>query len=91
MFSDDSLSIEEEERLIEKVAQKIIEYGLETPATLYLESWKPAIYFGGQLIRFFFVRSFLPYKEKEADKLIAVFEKRSNVEKLLLRIKELKK
>lgn len=85
------ISEEEEEELIEKVAEKIHEYEMETPAILYLESFKPLAYIGGQMGRLF-VSPYLPALSKElgikGEKILRVFEKRENVEKLIELLEE---
>lgn len=91
MYWNMDLTEEEEEELIEKVAEKIREYRMETPAILYLESFKPLTYIGGQMGRLF-ISPYLPALSEElemqGEKILRVFEKRENVEKLIELLEE---
>ena len=93
MYFDEPLSEEEEEKIIEEVANFIHAKGLETAAILFLESSKPLAYIGGGMSRLF-VAPFLPIFGDDGDlfgnKMINLLEKRKNIEKLITRIEELK-
>lgn len=90
-MSHKGLLPKEEEELIEKTAQAIINSGMEAAAIIFFESIKPLSILGGQFARLFAY----PYLSIFGDtgamghKLIEVFEKRENIEKLLERINEL--
>ena len=86
MFSFDELTEEEEEEIITKVAEKIRQYKMEGPAILFLETSKPISYIGIQLGRAFFSPLLMILKDDlniSAEKILLVFEKRDNIEKLL--------
>ena len=90
--ADMELTDEEVDDVIEQAAQKIHLYKMETVAILTLESIKPLVYIGGELSRFA-ISPFLPalgpaYNEL-GEKLLYVFEDRSNIEKLIVRLEEL--
>jgi hypothetical protein len=92
MFWDQAITEEEEEDIIEKTAEKIHEYGMETPAILFLESSKPLVYIGGEMGRFFimpFIPAFSEEWGRKGDKLLRVFEKRDNIEKLIVILEEM--
>ena len=94
MYYDIELTPQEEDELIEMVAKKIHEYGMETAAILLLESSKPLVWIGGEMGRFF-ITPFVPIVSDEwgvkSEKFFLTFEKRSNIEKLLTRLEQLTK
>lgn len=75
-----------EEEIIEKVAQAIVKYDMELPALLFFMSLMPISFFGGQ-IALMFLGPYLPGLEYE---YFQVFEKRTNVDRAINRIRELK-
>jgi len=86
------LTEEEADEIIEKAAERIHQYKMETVAILTLESIKPMVYIGGELSRFA-IAPFLPalgpaYNEL-GEKLLYVFEDRKNIEKLIVRLEEM--
>jgi ABC-type Zn2+ transport system substrate-binding protein/surface adhesin len=92
LYYDVEITPETEEEYIEKVAQKIHEYEMETAAILLLESSKPLVWVGGEMGRFF-ITPFVPIVSDKwgvtSEKFFLVFEKRENIEKLLKRLEEL--
>jgi len=64
LYSDIEITPKDEEEFIEKVAQKIHEYELETAAILLLESSKPLVWIGGEMGRFF-ISPFAPIIREE--------------------------
>lgn len=82
---------EEEDQIIEYVANKISNYGLEVVGIMMLETIKPISYFGGQM-GYFFTSPFLPlFGENiqiKGDKFFGVFEKHENVDKLIKLIEQ---
>jgi hypothetical protein len=82
---------EEEEKIIEKVAQFVVERGLKLPAGILLTGVLPYSYIGGQLGRFFLS----PYLYalgnfgESGSRILATFEKRENIKKLQERIEQL--
>lgn len=92
MYWDLQMTPEEEEEFIRKIAQKIHDYGLEAPAILMLETFKPLNYIGAQMSRFM-VQPFLPALGDSVgvagEKMIRIFEKRENLEKIMNLVEEL--
>ena len=92
MYYDVEVTPKDEEEFIEKVAQKIHEYEMETAAILLLESSKPLVWIGGEMGRFF-ISPFVPVISDKwgitSEKFFLIFEKRENIEKLLKRLEEL--
>lgn len=83
---------EEAEEMIDKIARKIVEAGMETPAILTLETSKPMSWIGSQIGRVMIAPWFgvLGWDAMhKADAYMAIFEDRKNVEKLISRIEEL--
>jgi ABC-type Zn2+ transport system substrate-binding protein/surface adhesin len=92
LYYDVEITTEIEAEYVEKVAQKIHEYEMETAAILLLESSKPLVWVGGEMGRFF-ITPFVPIISDKwgvtSEKFFLVFEKRENIEKLLKRIEQL--
>lgn len=92
MYWDYEITPEEEEEMIRKIAEKIHQYGMEVATILMVESLKPLTWIGSQMGRFF-INPFLPAFGDEigmtGEKFFQVFEKRENVEKLIVALEEL--
>ncbi|MEO0094610.1 MAG: hypothetical protein ABIL46_01000 [candidate division WOR-3 bacterium] len=75
--------------LINKIAQKIVDYRLTTVAIVFLESSKPLTFLGNQLMIFMqpFYRAFFSYQEYE--EITAMLEDRNNIERLICAIEKL--
>ena len=91
MFRVDKVTTEDEEDMIQKAADKIHEYGMDLAAVLFLQSFKPLAYVGGQLGRFM-VFPFLYVLggniTQGAEKFFMIFENRDNLEKLIKLVEE---
>jgi hypothetical protein len=86
LFRVDKVTLEDEEEMIRKAADKIQEYGMDAAAVLFLQSYKPLTYVGGQMGRFMIFPFFYMLGgniTQEAEKFFMVFENRDNVEKLI--------
>ena len=94
MFWDMEVTPEDEEEMIRKAAETIHKYGMEVAAILMLESVKPLAYIGGQMGRFF-ISPFLPALGenigRSGEKLFMIFERRENVEKLIMLLEKMAK
>lgn len=88
MFWRKDFSEEEKNKLIEKIAKKIVEKRLEVPAIFFLESIKPVAFVGTQISYVIFA-PFLYLLGPESFNYLSVFEKREDIEKLLIKIEEL--
>lgn len=86
MYWDIDVTPEDADELIQKAAEKIIEYSMETLAILTLESIKPWSFVGGELSRAA-LAPFLPALGEASgifsEKMLRVFEERENIEKLI--------
>jgi hypothetical protein len=80
---------EEDRKLIDAAASRLVRMGLAVPAIFFLESTKPLSYVGSQALVFLepFVKSVLTVASY--DRFVALLEDRSNVEALLRRIEDL--
>jgi len=85
------LSSEKKEEIIEKITLKVKQYGLKTPAILFLRSFKPASVYGAQLAPSMLGPFFMLFEmfDIEAYNYNAIFMSRENVDKLLKRIEEI--
>jgi hypothetical protein len=83
------LSPEEEEAVIERSAQAVVKYSLETPAILLLKSLHPMAHFGTQMLRLVLAPLFI-FLGRLGDELLLVYEKGVNVQRLVARIEELR-
>lgn len=91
-FDETELTEEEVDEIIEKAAEKIRKYGMETFAILTLESVKPLVYIGGEMSRLMispFLPALGPNANELGENLINVFEERKNVEKLITILEEM--
>jgi hypothetical protein len=79
---------EEQQRLIEKIAEEVVLRGLSAPAIFLLESAKPFTFLGNQALVFLspIVKSFLNLRSY--DVLTEMLEDRANIERLLREIEK---
>ncbi len=94
LYSDVAVTPEEEDELINMVAQKIQETGLDTFATIMIESLKPLTFVGANMGRVFISPLLFVFGDKTGvigEKLFQVLENQDNVENLLLAIEKLSK
>jgi hypothetical protein len=89
---DFNITPEEEEELIEKIAEYVHKHRLNDLAGIVLETATPLSFIGTQMGRFF-LSPFLPglgaNLEASSEKILHVFERRANVERLIRRIDQL--
>lgn len=86
MLGDIDVKSEEEEEMINKLAEKIHDYGMESVAIFALETSKPIVYIGGELGRFFtfpFTSIISEGFAEKTERIFLTFEKRKNIEKLI--------
>jgi hypothetical protein len=81
---------EEIEEIIEKTAERIVQYDLEDPAILFFESIKPVALIGGRIGGAAFAW-LIPFIGHTVDDYFVVFSEPANVEKLLRLIEEKRK
>ena len=79
---------EREAAILDKIAKKVVEWKMTTPAILALESVKPLNYIGAQAMVFFepFVQTLFNFADY--DTFREMMERRETVERLLLKIEE---
>jgi hypothetical protein len=78
---------EKEVELINKTAEKIVDSGWELGALFILNALKPVYFIGGELGHFF-LAPYLILLEGKGDQFLDTFEKRENIQKLILKIEE---
>jgi len=79
---------EKEAAIMEKIANKVVEWKMSVPAIIFLESVKPLNYIGAQALVFFepFVQTL--FNIAEYDTFREMMERRENVERMLQKIEE---
>jgi len=84
------LSPERKQQLIDKIAKEIVKRGLETPAIMFLETFKPLSWIGAELSIVYIMPFVKAYIESPiVDEVVALFHDRDAVEQLIKRIEEL--
>lgn len=90
-MQDINFEVTEERKkfLINKIAQKVIDYRLSPVAIVFLESSKPLSFLGNQFMIFMqpFYRALFSYREYE--EIAAMLEDRNNIEALICEIERL--
>jgi len=83
------VSEERKKVLINKIAQKVVDYRLSPVAIIFLESSKPLTFLGNQLMIFMqpFYRAMFSFREYE--EIAAMLEDRNNVEAVIREIERL--
>lgn len=79
----------EEDAVLEKVAEKVIQWRMAVPAIMFLESVKPLNYIGAQAMVFFQPIVQSVFTIKDYDDLRQALERRENIENLLQKIERL--
>lgn len=76
----------EEQQLLRKIAQRVVQMRLQTPAVFFLESMKPLNFVGSQAMSFLqpIVASIFPVDTY--DRLRTTLEKRESIEALIQQI-----
>jgi hypothetical protein len=79
---------EDEDRVLEKVARKVVQWRMATPAILFIESVKPLNYIGAQAMVFFepIVQTIFNFRDYDTFRL--AMERRENMENLLQKIEK---
>jgi hypothetical protein len=93
MISED-ISEKTMDKMIDNIAQRIVQFEMEVPAILTLESSKPLSWIGSHIGRTFvapWIGVFGYSAMAKAEEYMAIFEDRKNVERLIKRIEELSK
>lgn len=92
MFFNSDVTPEEEDEIINRIAQEIHKQGFDVPAVFMIQSVRPLSYFGAQMGRLF-VTPFLPIFDEslgiKAEKFLEIFENRGNIDKLINAVEEL--
>ena len=79
----------EQEKLLDRIAVRVVGWRMATPAIMFLESVKPMNYVGSQMLVFFepFVRAIFNFKEYSI--FMEIMQERENVEVFLVKIEKL--
>lgn len=82
------MPLDEAEIILNEIAKKIVDYGMEVPAILALEMATPLAYPGGELLKMTFF-PILGMIGEDAYRVINTLNKRGNTTKLVNKIREL--
>ena len=92
LYWDVEVTPEEQEEIIQKIAQTIHKYGMDVAAILMIESVRPLSFIGAQMGRLF-LSPVLPAISEDVgisgEKLFQIMEKHENVDKLIQAIEKL--
>lgn len=77
---------EDEERVLNKLAERVVRWKMTVPAIVFLESVKPLNYIGSQALVFFEPMVQAIFNFNEYDSLRRAMERRENVERLMQKI-----
>jgi hypothetical protein len=86
---DFEVTEERKQHLVNKIAQRVVDYRLTPVAIVFLESSKPLTFIGNQFLIFMqpFYRALFSFREYE--EITAMLEDRKNVETLICEIERL--
>ena len=87
-MSEYELDPADEEKLIGNIAKKVVDFGLEVPAILFLEMARPLSFIGSQLA----IVALGPFQwlfQPEGTKYTGLFMNKENVGRIIDRIEEL--
>jgi len=87
--TEDGLTPDEREQMIEEVAQKIVNRGMETPAIMFLEMHKPVAFLASQTMLVASPVLAPVFGVEGIERYSRLFSTQENVERLIERIEEL--
>ena len=87
MFSENEITEEEENKLIDKIANQTMKFGMGTPSLLFLGFLEPVAFVGGELAQYT-ITPFLDFIGIDQP-IFQVFKKRENIEKLSKKIESM--
>jgi len=83
----DDPSPEEKDKMIQKIANIIFDYEMDLVAILFLESIKPVASVGAHMGRYM-IAPFIPFIGQKSIPILATFEDRKNIDKLIQELEE---
>jgi len=89
-LSEYELTEKDEERLIGNIARTVVDYGLESPAIMFLEATKPLAFVASQFA-IVFLGPLQWLFQVEGPQYTGLFMKKENVDRVIQRIEELSK
>ncbi len=87
--TEDGLSPEEREKLIDELAQRIVNRGMETPAIMFLEMHKPVAFLASQTMLVASPVLAPVFGFEGVERYSRLFSTQENVERLIQRIEDL--
>jgi len=85
-----SLTREQEEELIERIARLIVRGGIDVPSTMLLQAIGPFSYLSSHFL-FLFLSPILPMFGSRGEDLVTLLSRRENLDRLIQRVEALKK
>jgi len=82
------LTPERETELIEKIAKRVVNHRMETPAILFLETFRPLSFVASQFGTVY-LGPLTPLLGSWSEEGLALLQKRENIERLIRKIEEL--
>lgn len=76
----------DDERLLDRIADAVVRWGMTAPAIFLLESSKPLNFVGSQFLHFLSPIAHSVLDARELDHVARLLERRDSVEELILRI-----
>lgn len=89
-FLPTSLTAEQEEELIERIARLIVRSGTDVPSTMLLQAIGPFSYLSAHFL-LLFLAPILPMFGSRGEDMVTLLSKRENIDKLTQRVEALKK
>jgi hypothetical protein len=89
-FLPTSLTAEQEEELIERIARLIVRSGTDVPSTMLLQAIGPFSYLSAHFL-LLFLAPILPMFGSRGEDLVTLLSRRENLDKLIQRVEALKK
>ncbi len=85
-MSDSTETLSEQQALLDRIAEAVVDRELTAPAVLFLDSMKPLSFLGGQFMAFLSPFIHMVVDASQYDLIAEAIERRENVEFLILRI-----
>ncbi len=85
-MSDSTENLPEQQALLDRIAEAVVDRELAAPAILFLESMKPLSFLGGQFMAFISPFIHMVVDASQYDQIAEAIERRENVEFLIQRI-----
>ena len=89
MFFNEDVPPERRDEIIDYLARRVVQFGMETPAVAFLEMNKPVTWLASQLVAFFEPYIGIVSNPRLVGEIRTLMQDRSNIDRLQDRIEEL--